>query len=52
MRGPSPESITRRDIGKAAHDRQRILAALEAVEPPLQVTSMVEIVTRSPVRSC
>jgi hypothetical protein len=50
MRDPSPESIGRDDIGKAAHDRQPSWP-LEVVEPLLQVTSMVEIVTKSPVRS-
>jgi hypothetical protein len=36
-------------FGKTAHERQRILADLEAVEPLLRATSTVEIVTTIPV---
>ena len=36
-------------FGKRAHEQQRILADLEAVEPLLRATSTVEIVTTIPV---
>ena len=36
-------------FGKAAQERQRILADMEAVEPLLRATSTVEIVTTIPV---
>ena len=36
-------------FGKRAHEQQRILADLEAVEPVLRATSTVEIVTTIPV---
>jgi hypothetical protein len=36
-------------FGKSAHERQRIMADLEAVEPLLRATSTVEIVTTIPV---
>jgi adenylate kinase family enzyme len=36
-------------FGKGPHERQRILADLEAVEPLLRATSTVEIVTTIPV---
>jgi hypothetical protein len=36
-------------FGKAAHERQRILTDLDAVEPLLRATSTVEIVTTIPV---
>jgi hypothetical protein len=35
-------------FGKAAQERQRILADMEAVEPHLRATSTVEIVTTIP----
>ena len=35
-------------FGKDAHERQRILADLDAVEPLLRATSTVEIVTTTP----
>ena len=36
-------------FGKGAHEKQRILADLEVVEPLLRATSTVEIVTTIPV---
>jgi hypothetical protein len=36
-------------FGKAAQERQRILADMEAAEPHLRATSTVEIVTTIPV---
>jgi hypothetical protein len=36
-------------FGKRAHEQQRILADLEAVEPLLRATSTVEIATTIPV---
>jgi dephospho-CoA kinase len=40
---------TTNSFGKDAHERQRILADLEAVEPILRATSTIEIVTTIPV---
>jgi hypothetical protein len=39
-------------FGNAAHERQRILTDLDAVEPLLRATSTVEIVTTIPVTKC
>jgi dephospho-CoA kinase len=41
--------LARHAIGKHAHEQQRILADLKAVEPLLRATSTVEIVTTIPV---
>jgi hypothetical protein len=49
---PAHRDTVNQPFGKAAHERQRILTDLDAVEPLLRATSTVEIVTTIPVTKC